>query len=642
MPRPAWASYPLSFSKMGVDTRQPVFSPVAEGYADSLNVYFTLRASLKTRPGTVYMTSDFLSADLPDGAFDLWLSNNEHFLIAVQNGVLWSYDFATSAWTVLSATPPTGLSLSFSSTGGTLPAGTYSYWATMTNMQGETTTFGPVSITTTAVGEVSASISATVPAGQYGFNLYRSSAGTIGTAYLAVTEAVQNQPSATLVDTGSSTPTLAPTTNTAGFSPGTPVNFALLENVLVMGNGLDHNWGLDMTQGFVYDQLFDLNQQFPPCQYFVTHQEKIYASGNQNFPGQTPTPSRVFWCAADNPRDWTTSGDAGFVDVEKGVGRVVGLGAYEENVWIFKGDAYLGIYQLSGTTYNTYVLLPMFKFLTGFHRTILPIGNDLLFQGLDGIYSLKRLVSFAGEINQSRISNPIWENYSTLPVSSMSAGCAVWYEPENIAVFFVDSSGDGTLDKAYVLSPPLDTEFFVGQGVYKWSTWELPPCSYAFLYSSTAEGTFSIALCGTDTSTGNAALLQTIENDTDADGTIFPAYLDTQFLYLNQPVTSKLMRNLLATFYSLGDVLFQLTDYEGNVAFSTASGQDSALTWTNGSGVNWTDGASINWGTIQALTTNVPLAGNSRAFQVKIGKLQNGFELYALSLFYQFGGIDLR
>ena len=627
---------------MGVDTRQPVFSPVAEGFADSLNVYFTLRASLKTRPGTVYMTSDFPSADLPDGAFDLWLSNNEHFLIAVQNGVLWSYDFATSAWTVLSATPPTGLSLSFSSTGGTLPAGTYSYWATMTNMQGETTTFGPVSITTTAVGEVSASISATVPAGQYGFNLYRSSAGTIGTAYLAVTEAVQNQPSATLVDTGSSTPTLAPTTNTAGFSPGTPVNFALLENVLVMGNGLDHNWGLDMTQGFVYDQLFDLNQQFPPCQYFVTHQEKIYASGNQNFPGQTPTPSRVFWCAADNPRDWTTSGDAGFVDVEKGVGRVVGLGAYEENVWIFKGDAYLGIYQLSGTTYNTYVLLPMFKFLTGFHRTILPIGNDLLFQGLDGIYSLKRLVSFAGEINQSRISNPIWENYSTLPVSSMSAGCAVWYEPENIAVFFVDSSGDGTLDKAYVLSPPLDTEFFVGQGVYKWSTWELPPCSYAFLYSSTAEGTFSIALCGTDTSTGNAALLQTIENDTDADGTIFPAYLDTQFLYLNQPVTSKLMRNLLATFYSLGDVLFQLTDYEGNVAFSTASGQDSALTWTNGSGVNWTDGASINWGTIQALTTNVPLAGNSRAFQVKIGKLQNGFELYALSLFYQFGGIDLR
>ena len=627
---------------MGVDTRQPVFSPVAEGFADSLNVYFTLRASLKTRPGTVYMTSDFPSADLPDGAFDLWLSNNEHFLIAVQNGVLWSYDFATSAWTVLSATPPTGLSLSFSSTGGTLPAGTYSYWATMTNMQGETTTFGPVSITTTAVGEVSASISATVPAGQYGFNLYRSSAGTIGTAYLAVTEAVQNQPSATLVDTGSSTPTLAPTTNTAGFSPGTPVNFALLENVLVMGNGLDHNWGLDMTQGFVYNQLFDLNQQFPPCQYFVTHQEKIYASGNQNFPGQTPTPSRVFWCAADNPRDWTTSGDAGFVDVEKGVGRVVGLGAYEENVWIFKGDAYLGIYQLSGTTYNTYVLLPMFKFLTGFHRTILPIGNDLLFQGLDGIYSLKRLVSFAGEINQSRISNPIWENYSTLPVSSMSAGCAVWYEPENIAVFFVDSSGDGTLDKAYVLSPPLDTEFFVGQGVYKWSTWELPPCSYAFLYSSTAEGTFSIALCGTDTSTGNAALLQTIENDTDADGTIFPAYLDTQFLYLNQPVTSKLMRNLLATFYSLGDVLFQLTDYEGNVAFSTASGQDSALTWTNGSGVNWTDGASINWGTIQALTTNVPLAGNSRAFQVKIGKLQNGFELYALSLFYQFGGIDLR
>lgn len=642
MPRPAWASYSLSFSKMGVDTRQPVFSPVAEGFADSLNVYFTLRASLKTRPGTVYMTSDFPSADLPDGAFDLWLSNNEHFLIAVQNGVLWSYDFATSAWTVLSATPPTGLSLTFSSTGGTLPAGTYSYWATMTNMQGETTTFGPVSITTTAVGEVSASISATLPAGQYGFNLYRSSAGTIGTAYLAVTEAVQNQPSATLVDTGSSTPTLAPTANTAGFSPGTPVNFALLENVLVMGNGLDHNWGLDMTQGFVYNQLFDLNQQFPPCQYFVTHQEKIYASGNQNFPGQTPTPSRVFWCAADNPRDWTTSGDAGFVDVEKGVGRVVGLGAYEENVWIFKGDAYLGIYQLSGTTYNTYVLLPMFKFLTGFHRTILPIGNDLLFQGLDGIYSLKRLVSFAGEINQSRISNPIWENYSTLPVSSMSAGCAVWYEPENIAVFFVDSSGDGTLDKAYVLSPPLDTEFFVGQGVYKWSTWELPPCSYAFLYSSTAEGTFSIALCGTDTSTGNAALLQTIENDTDADGTIFPAYLDTQFLYLGQPVTSKLVRNLLTTFYSLGDVLFQLTDYEGNVAFSTASGQDNSLIWTNGSSVNWTNGSSINWGTIQALTSNVPLVGNSRAFQVKIGKLQNGFELYAASLFYQFGGIDLR
>jgi hypothetical protein len=50
----------------------------------------------------------------------------------------------------------------------------------------------------------------------------------------------------------------------------------------------------------------------------------------------------------------------------------------------------------------------------------------------------------------------------------------------------------------------------------------------------------------------------------------------------------------------------------------------------------------VNWGTIQALTSNIPLVGNSRAFQVKIGKLQNGFELYALSLFYQFGGIDLR
>lgn len=642
MPRPAWASYPFSFSKMGVDTRQPVFSPTAEGFADSLNVYFTLRASLKTRPGTVYLTSDFPSTLQADGAFDLWLSNNQHFLISVQNGVLYSYDFATSAWTPLSATVPTGLTLTFSSAAGTLPAGTYSYWVTMTNQQGETTAYGPVAITTTATGEVSAAITANLPTGQYGFNLYRSSAGTLATAYLAVSETVQNTPSATLVDTGSSSPIIAPTTNTAQLTPGKPVNFALLENVLVFGNGYDHNWGLDMTQGFVYNQLFDLNQQFPPCQYFVTHQEKIYASGNKSFPGQTPLPSRVFWCAADNPRDWTTSGDAGFVDVEKGVGGVVGLGTYEENVWIFKGDAYLGIYQLSGTTYNTYVLLPMFKFLTGFHRTILPIGNDLLFQGLDGIYSLKRLISFAGEINQSRISNPIWENYSTLPLSSMASGCGVWYEPENIAVFFVDSTGGGFLDKAYVLSPPLDTEFFVGQGVYKWSTWELPPCSYAFLYSSTAEGTFSIALCGTDTGTGDAALLQTSQTDTDANGTVFPAYIDTQFLYLGQPVTSKLVRNLLTTFYSLGDVLFQLTDYEGNVAFSTASGQDNSLIWTNGSSVNWTNGSSINWGTIQALTSNVPLVGNSRAFQVKIGKLQNGFELYAASLFYQFGGIDLR
>lgn len=393
------------------------------------------------------------------------------------------------------------------------------------------------------------------------------------------------------------------TLGTVAVTAGLPVNFAVLVNsggapAVVFGNGTDRNGIFDGTT------ITDLNAQLAPCKYFVRHGTRIYASGNAT------NPSRVFWCADGNASDWTTAGDAGFKDSERGDDIVVGLGSYSEDVFVFKGDKNPGVNILSGTSYNDFRYRPLLRGVTGYHRTILNIGNDLLFQGQGGIYSLNQMLSTSGNIVKSRISDPTQKSFSELSFTKIATGCAVWHEPSSMAVFYV-SRGGIRLDTAYCVAVPAELS-----NRYRWAWWEVLPMSAVAFYTDPAVG--KTALVGL--TTGRVAQWS-FSASTDADASSFHSHIRTPFLSHGNQRTAKVAKHLTLTYQAASGLSADLTLLNGSVLTKTVPTSGGAV-W--GTGL-WGTGT---WGGGSVSTTNIPLKGISNAHAVQLTKTSGVFEVY--------------
>ncbi|MDA8150170.1 MAG: hypothetical protein M0041_03395 [Nitrospiraceae bacterium] len=622
-------SITLDFGKFGLDTRLPPISPQVLGFQKALNVYFTTRASFALRPGHQWLGPDFPSADPIDGLFDFWVDGQSEYLLAVQGGIVWQYNSGTTTWEQISVsapnTPPT---IVYSSSAGTLVAGPYAYEITALNGQGETLPSPIGTITTTATGQNV--LSWTEIPGATSYNVYGRVSGSLG--LLANTTLV------TWIDTGAIAPTTAPpTVDTAKYHIGLPVNFAVLQKKVVFGNGTDHNYIYDGTT------LSDLTitggaYNLVPCAYFLAHNNRIYAAGN--FGGD---PSMLFWCAVDNPSNWTAPDDAGNVQVEGGRDIITGIGSFGSDVWIFKGPKYGALFVLSGTSYNNFAVSVAFRGMYGYHRTIVNVGNDLLFQGPDGIYSLVSLAASQGMLQTSRISQQVQNNFNQLPESSIEMGCAVWYEPENIVIFYV-SMGGVNLDYAFVVSPPdpMDKNMFgLGQEqyVYRWATWHLPPTDFAAyqISSSNIKG----AVLGQIDSNGNRRIaVWNWTTGLDALGTQIVGQVSTPLLSMGRLMNEKLLRHLAVAYFATGELGITLKMKNGSswpvtlppVPIQNWPTLPSADTWP-------LLPTSIVWPAGPAPTLeNIPIGGGSTAFSVSFSNVSGLMEVFVFELFFLLGG----
>jgi hypothetical protein len=398
---------------------------------------------------------------------------------------------------------------------------------------------------------------------------------------------------------------------TVAVTAGLPVNFAVLNGKVMFGNGTDHNGLFDGTT------ITDMNAQLAPCKYFLTHGSRIFAAGNPTYP------SRLFWCAANNVTDWTTAGDAGAKDAEIGDDIIIGLGRAAGDVWVMKGDKNPGIMQFAGTSYDDFRFLPTFSHteIAGYHRTIINTGNDLLFQGAAGIYSLQKLRASSGEVEQSRISDPMQKLFSEIAFAKLGAGCAVWYPTFNIAVFYV-SFGGTALDGALCVAVPADLS-----AKYRWSYWKFAPTmAVACRYASATEK--SVLLGGTTgrVAKWNAAL------DQDQDGSVFQAGIGIPYISMGDQRKVKGARHLTMTYLAASGLSCVATMLNGSVYTkpipSSAGGTWGTGLWGSGFGAS----AAYPYSSGNANTTNLPLRGLSTAISVRISKVTGVAELYDAQL----------
>lgn len=618
----------LDFGKFGLDTRLPPIAPQVLGFNKATNIYFTVRASFKSRPGHQWFGPAFPSSDPIDGLFDFWVDGQSEYVLVVQGGIVWVYNSGSNTWTQISVSNPTvAPTLSYSSSAGTLVAGTYTYAVTAVNGQGETLASPSVSITTTATGEVVLNWKA-VP-GATSYNVYGRVAGNLGL--------LGNSTGTSFTDSGSATPGMAPpAVDTAMLHTGLPVNFAILQRKVVFGNGTDHNYiydGTTLSDLTITNGAYNLT----PCSYFLTHNNRIYAAGS------SVHPSTLYWCAVDNPGNWTAPDDAGNVQVEGGRDVITGMGSFGSDVWIFKGPKYGAIFVLSGTSYDNFALQPAYRGMFGYHRSIVNVGNDLLFQGPDGIYSLAHMMQTGGNLQTSRISENVQSLFQALPASMLGAGCAVYYEPENIVVFYL-SKGGVHLDYALVVSPPdpLDINIYgfgSEQYKYRWASWNLPPSDVA-AYQISSTNVKGVLTGQIDTNGNRRLSIWNWTSGTDADGTQVTGVLSLPFLSLGHLLREKLLRHLAVAYFSTGEIAATLTMKNGStypVTFPPVSQQDwpdvpTPDTWPDvPTGTIWPAGET-------PILNNVPIGGSSTAFSLSLSNIGGVMEVFVFELFYLFGG----
>ncbi len=398
---------------------------------------------------------------------------------------------------------------------------------------------------------------------------------------------------------------------TVSVAAGLPVNFAVFQGRLIFGNGTNHNGLFDGTT------ITDLNAQLPPCKYFLTHGSRVFAAGNPS------NPSRLYWCAADNVLDWTTAGDAGFKDAQLGDDIIIGLGSAAGDVWVHKGEKNPGIMQFSGTSYDDFRFLPTFAHtgIAGYHRTIVNTGNDSLFQGHGGVYSLNKLRASSGEMEQSRISDPIQKLFGEIAFPKMGAGCAVWVPHLNIAVFYVSRSGVA-LDTALCVAVPADLS-----AQYRWSYWTFATTlSVACLYTSPTERSVLHGVTTGRVAKWNAAI------DADQDGSVFPASIAVPYLSMGNQRAVKSARHLTMSYLASSAMLCTLTMLNGSTYAKTipasAGGTWGTGLWGSGFGA----GANYPYSSGTANSTNVPLRGLSPAISTKISKVSGVSEIYDAQL----------
>lgn len=183
-----------------------------------------------------------------------------------------------------------------------------------------------------------------------------------------------------------------------GMTSGAIPSYAVLEDLLVMVNGVDANQSFDGTA------VAALTADPGILGMVETHKNRMFGAGN-------PTNgSRLFYSrtAPNGPSDWTGSG-SGTIDVAPDDGDVItGIRSHKDELWIFKGPNKGSIHRLQGTSSSDFTLVPFVKGIGAvWNNLIFAFQDDLGFIWSDGtVHSLNATASF-GDFFSASLSRPI-------------------------------------------------------------------------------------------------------------------------------------------------------------------------------------------------------------------------------------------
>ena len=151
--------------------------------------------------------------------------------------------------------------------------------------------------------------------------------------------------------------------------------------------------------------------------------------------------SRLHFCALDNPEDWTTANDAGFIDVGKGDGDVItGLASLGTVLLIFKKRSTWALFGNAPSNYTIRQLSPSIGCVNG--KTVVKCDKFAIFLSQDGVYS-------CNSDGVVLLSYNIKPTIDAITDTARGIACAGRLRTQYWLA--VDTDADGDNDEVYVL-----------------------------------------------------------------------------------------------------------------------------------------------------------------------------------------------
>lgn len=151
--------------------------------------------------------------------------------------------------------------------------------------------------------------------------------------------------------------------------------------------------------------------------------------------------SRLHFCALDNPEDWTTAGDAGFIDIGKDDGDVItAIASVGTVLLVFKKRSIWALFGNSPANFNVSQLSPSIGCTN--QKTLVRCDQFVIFLSQDGVYSCNA-------------SGPVLLSYNIKPtvdaITDTARGLAAAGKLRTQYWLAVDTDADGVNDEVYVL-----------------------------------------------------------------------------------------------------------------------------------------------------------------------------------------------
>ncbi len=162
----------------------------------------------------------------------------------------------------------------------------------------------------------------------------------------------------------------------------------------------------------------------PKLVFGVVHKDRIF--GIEGIDGTNP--GQIWYCAAGNHLDWSTSNGGGNVKVIDSSATnypVGGLVSWYQRLWVFGTTRQPFLGELSGDTPSDYVVNDTLQMVSGHYKSIRAIPSDVMFFQKTGVISMKTIQEY-GDIRTSTQTDSIRHTIHRYFTESAIGG----YDPE--------------------------------------------------------------------------------------------------------------------------------------------------------------------------------------------------------------------
>ena len=212
-----------------------------------------------------------------------------------------------------------------------------------------------------------------------------------------------------------------------GVLSGVPHFVEFNDTLIICDGGVARYYNSVATYGFITG---------PKALFGVVRSNRLYLGGDED------NPSRLWFSNVNDPNDFTTEREAGYIDIDPGDGGIlVSLQLLGDLIIIIKDGERRSIHQLAGEIPDEFDRTALVEGISGINRNlIINGGGDIFLGSREGIISLKTYM-INHKLDEAIITNYIQDIYQTYFNSSAYMGhcyedSQVWLQLSGYAKIF--------------------------------------------------------------------------------------------------------------------------------------------------------------------------------------------------------------